>query len=180
MLTRLGLTLIAISAVAFSHAQAATRPPAKEADVKSMESILAALYDVISGPAGQKRDWNRMRSLFVEGAQMSAVGKRPDGQAVRRAFTVEDYITRSGPVLEQRGFFEKEVARRIESFGNIAHVFSTYEAREKSDDAKPMMRGINSIQLFNDGKRWWIVSIYWQAEDPSTQLPDKYLKGSGL
>jgi hypothetical protein len=72
-------------------------------------------------------------------------------------------------------FFEKEVARRTESFGNIAHVFSTYESRRKSDDAKPFARGINSIQLMNDGKRWWIVTVFWQGEGPGNPLPEKHL-----
>jgi hypothetical protein len=82
----------------------------------------------------------------------------------------------SGKYLEENGFFEKEVARRVESFGNIAHVFSTYESRHKADDAQPFARGINSIQLMNDGKRWWIVTVFWQGEDKSNPLPDKYLK----
>jgi hypothetical protein len=64
----------------------------------------------------------------------------------------------------------------VEQFGEIAHVFSTYEARHKQEDAKPFMRGINSIQLMNDGKRWWIVSVYWEAETQTNQLPEKYLK----
>ncbi|HVL39569.1 MAG TPA: hypothetical protein VM328_09290 [Fimbriimonadaceae bacterium] len=145
-------------------------------DTKSVESIVAAVYDVISGPAGKKRDWDRMRSLFLPEARMVAVGRRQDGTTVSRAMTVEDYIARSGPLLEERGFFEREVARRVERFGSLAHVWSTYEARQKVDDEKPMMRGINSIQLFNDGQRWWVLTIYWQPEGPETPLPEKYLK----
>lgn len=78
--------------------------------------------------------------------------------------------------MEKNGFFEREIARRTETFGNIAHAFSTSEARHKADDAKPFSRGINSIQLMNDGKRWWIVTIFWQDEDEKAPLPEKYLK----
>ncbi|PYS40548.1 MAG: hypothetical protein DMF71_13055, partial [Acidobacteria bacterium] len=78
--------------------------------------------------------------------------------------------------LEQNGFFEREVSRRVEKFGNIAHVFSTYESRHKLDDAKPFARGINSIQLMNDGSRWWIVTIFWQSEDEKNPLPAEYLR----
>lgn len=159
-----------------SFAQVGVKPD----DVKSADTILAALYDVISGPAGQKRDWDRMRSLFAPGAQLSAIVKRPNAAAATRAImTVEDYIKNSGPFLEERGFFEKEIARRTETYGGLTHVWSTYEARQKADDAKPFMRGINSIQLMNDGQRWWVVSIFWQQEGPEIPLPEKYLKSGG-
>ncbi len=179
------IAFAALSVCVFAQEQKAPQGPpadakpvqAKAEDVKSIDSIIAALYDVISGPAGQKRDWDRMRSLFAPGASMAAVGKRQNGEVVRRVMTVEDYITASGPVLEQRGFFEKEISRRTEEFGQIAHVWSTYESRSKKEDEKPFARGINSIQLYNDGKRWWILTVYWQGEEPNTPLPEKYVKG---
>jgi hypothetical protein len=152
----------------------AAAPEARKEDVASMDAILAALYDVISGPAGQARDWNRFRSLFVPGARLIPTGRTPEGVARINVTDPEGYITRSGNALAQ-GFFEKEVARKVDRFGGIAHVFSTYEARRKADDTQLLARGINSIQLFDDGKRWWIVSIYWQAERPDSQIPAEYL-----
>lgn len=154
-------------------------PEAKPEDVKSTDAIVAALYDVISGPAGAKRDWDRMRSLFAKDAKMGAVVKNRAGELVWFGMTVEDYISRSGPVLETRGFFEREIAKRTEQFGQIAHVWTTYESRSKKEDEKPFERGINSIQLFNDGKRWWIQTVYWQGEAAGTPLPEKYLKSGG-
>ncbi len=151
----------------------------KKEEFESIDSMIASVYGVISGPAGQKRDWERMRSLFQPEARMISVAKGRDGAVRKQVLTVEDYIKGSGPFLEERGFFEKEVARKVEQYGNIAHVFSTYEARQKADDAKPFMRGINSFQLWNDGKRWWVVTIFWQQEDPTTPLPEKYLSGKG-
>ena len=147
------------------------------AELAELDSTVKAVYDVISGPAGQKRDWDRMRSLFQPEARMIAVGKNAKGEVRKSVLTVEDYIKQSGPILEERGFFEKEVHRKLERYGNIAHVFSTYEARTKADDPAPFMRGINSFQLWNDGKRWWVVTIYWQSEDPSTPIPPGYLPG---
>ena len=155
---------------------AAQAPAADPKDVATMDAVVAALYDVISGPAGQKRNWDRFRSLFVPGARLIPTGRRPTGEVVSRVRTPEDYIQGSAPLLEQNGFFEKEVSRRIEKFGNIAHIFSTYEARRKAEDEKPFMRGINSIQLMNDGKRWWIVTVFWQAEDATNPLPAEYLR----
>lgn len=151
-------------------------PGANPADVNSIEAILAAVYDVISGPAGKKRDWDRMRSLFIPGARLIPTGPRQAGGYGSRVLSVEDYVVRGNEIFDKEGFFEKEVARRVETFGNIAHVFSTYEARHSPDDAKPFVRGINSIQLMNDGKRWWIVTIFWQAEDEKNPVPEKYLK----
>lgn len=150
-------------------------PDANPADVNSIDSIVAAVYDVISGPAGKKRDWDRMRSLFVPGARLIPTGPRQAGGYASRNLTVEDYITRGGPSLERDGFFETEIARKTETFGNIAHAFSSYESRHKADE-KPFARGINSFQLMNDGKRWWVVTIFWQGEDEKNPLPEKYLK----
>lgn len=147
----------------------------RPAQVASIDSIIAALYGVISGPAGE-RDWDRFHSLFIPGARLIATGVRPTGEAVSRVMTAEEYAQRNGPFFEKNGFFEREAARRTETFANIAHVFSTYESRHAKDDAKPFQRGINSIQLMNDGKRWWIVTVFWQAEDEKNPIPAMYLR----
>jgi hypothetical protein len=151
-------------------------PAANSADVASLDAIIAAVYDVISGPAGKKRDWDRMRSLFVPGARLIPTGPRQAGGYGSRVLTVDEYIERASGVFEKEGFYEREAARQAEQFGQIAHAFSTYESRHAPDDAKPFQRGINSMQLMNDGKRWWIVTIFWQGEDEKTPLPEKYLK----
>jgi hypothetical protein len=182
----LSLSLITTALVITAKAQTATPSPspapvtnsqvaANPADVATMDAMIAALYDVISGPAG-KRNWDRFRSLFAPGARLIPNGVRPTGEVVSRVMTVEDYAQRNGPFFEKNGFFEREVARHTDAFGNIAQVFSTYESRHAKDDAKPFQRGINSIQLMNDGKRWWVVTIFWQAEDEKNPLPHKYLK----
>jgi hypothetical protein len=151
-------------------------PAARPGDVASIDAIVAALYDVISGPAGAPRDWDRMRSLFAPEGRMGAMVGRPDGSYVLRAMTPEDYISRNTKAFATMGFFETEKARTTETFGQIAHVFSTYEARHAKDDAKPFMRGINSIQLIHDGKRWYVLSLIWRAEDAKLQLPERYLR----
>ncbi len=178
--------LVAIGpSVAALHAQASPAPPAvmpvivtsprvAAADVESIDAIIAALYDVISGGVGQARNWNRMRSLFVPGGKLMPTIPRPDSTIGMRILGVNDYIAVSGPQLERVGFREREIARRIEQFGHIAHVWSTYEGRTETDST--VIRGINSIQLMNDGARWWVVSVFWEAERPTLPLPPRYLQ----
>ena len=149
---------------------------ANPADVASMDAIIKSVYSVISGDAGVKRDWNRFRSLFYPGARLIPTGKNREGKIGGRVITPEEYIERSGPFLEKEGFHEREIARRVETFGHITHVFSTYDSKHKVSDEKPFARGINSIQLFNDGKRWWVLTIAWSSETPDAPIPNKYLK----
>lgn len=168
--------LLALTQVTIG-AQAA--PPAISADSKdvaSADAIIAALYDVISGPLGQKRNWDRFRSLFVPGARLIPTSVAADMTRRIRVMTPDEYATASGSRLEQAGFFEREISRTGETFGNVTHAFSTYESRRAAADDKPFARGINSIQLFNDGARWWIVTVYWDSERKDNPLPAKYLK----
>jgi hypothetical protein len=142
-------------------------------DVESVDAFLAALYGVISGPAGP-RDWNRFRSLFIPEARLIAAFKKPDGTIAYRAMTVEGYIEGGQKYFQEKGFFEREISRKTERFGSVTHVFSTYESREAAD-GKPFARGINSIQLFYDGRRWWGVTIFWDSERPDQPIPAQYL-----
>jgi hypothetical protein len=144
-------------------------------DVDSIEHILAAVYDVISGPAG-KRDWDRFRSLFYSGARLIPTHRDEKGTASARVLTPDEYAQRAQAFFEREGFFERSVANRIENWDSIAHVWSTYESRHAKDDQHPFARGINSFQLLSDGSRWWILSIYWEAEDSTHPVPEKYSK----
>ncbi|HMG04645.1 MAG TPA: hypothetical protein VK581_04240 [Chthoniobacterales bacterium] len=152
---------------------------ADPADVSSIDAIIAAAYDVISGPAGKKRDWDRERSLFIAGARLIPTALTPgviaEGSHAPQILDVEGYIARVEPYFVKNGFYEKEIARKTEQFGHMAHVWSTYESRHHADDAEPFMRGINSIQLFYDDHRWWILTIYWQHESAEDPVPGKYL-----
>jgi hypothetical protein len=170
------MAMHAQNATAAGAAQEAARPAADPKDVESVDAIIAALYDVISGPAGQARDWDRMRSLFIPGARLMPVRAPANAPASTVLLSVDDYIQRSGPILERDGFFEREIGRRLETFGHIAHAFSAYDSKRTPDDAQPFARGINSIQLLYDGTRWWVVSVYWDSERPGTPIPAQYLR----
>ncbi|AMW06718.1 hypothetical protein GEMMAAP_09400 [Gemmatimonas phototrophica] len=152
---------------------------ARPADVASLDAILAALYDVISGPAGQQRDWDRFRSLFAPGARLIPTGG-PAGQPARATvLTPDEYVLRAAPGLERDGFFEREIGRSVDTFGRITQVFSAYDSKRLPTDAAPFQRGINSIQLLNDGTRWWVMTVYWDAERADNPIPARYLKPSG-
>lgn len=150
------------------NATLSSRVPApKPADVKSIDSILVAVYDVISGPAGD-RNWDRFRSLFILGGRLTSAQKNKDGSNFVE--DVEGYARGAGNYFKTHGFFERSIANRVDRFGNMAQVFSSYESRNAADE-KPFARGINSFQLFFDGQRWWIVSILWDEETPTMPLP---------
>ncbi len=166
------LTLLLLTCFAFNSLSA---QKAKPEDVASVDAIIAALYDVISGPAGEKRDWDRMKSLFIPEGRLIPSYKQPDGKVGYRWWSIQDYIDQAGANLEKNGFFEVEISRKQENYGTVVHLFSTYESRRKADDEKPFARGINSIQLMFDSERWWIVSVYWRGESPDHKIPEKYL-----
>ncbi len=143
--------------------------------VKTLDSTIETLYGVISGDKGVKRDWDLFRFLFVDEAKLIPTRLIEDKPALT-FLTPDGYVERSGAWLEENGFFEKEITRKVETFGTITHVFSTYASFRTSQDTEPFARGINSIQLMNDGNRWWILTIYWLNESEEHPIPASYLK----
>lgn len=182
---RLSILAAALALALAAPVAARTPPPpppvatAAPADVATPEAIVAALYDVISGDRGVARDWDRFRSLFHPAARLMPSGLNAQGVGVVRSVTPDEYITRSEPFLVGEGFHEREIARRSERFGRIVHVWTTYESLHSLSDARPFARGVNSIQLFHDGTRWWILSVYWQGETPTEPIPAEYLPSAG-
>jgi hypothetical protein len=186
------LALVALLLSSIAAAQA-TRPPSSAppsdtarrpgappaGDGASVDSILAALYASVSHPDGAEPDWNRMRAVMLS-VGMFIPPKRPKEEM----FTVldvdgfRDRVRKGAAEAKEKGnstaFYEKEVARRLDCFGNVCQAFSTYEARRAPSDEKPFVSGINSIQLINDGERWWVASVVWDVERPGNPIPDQY------
>lgn len=156
-------------------ASAAPAPAAHPQDVDTIDHIMTAIYDVISGPPGP-RDWDRFRSLFYPGAWLIPAGRHHGAGITAQSITPDEYATKAGDYFLKEGFFENAVSNRVEIWDAIAHVWSTYESRHAKGE-KPFARGINSFQLLNDGTRWWVVTIYWEDEDAAHPLPEKYLSG---
>jgi hypothetical protein len=147
---------------------------ARAEDVGTIDGIMKAFYDVISGPAGQPRQWSRDRTLYIPDIRFVAMSEDNSGRPRAQIASHQQFVDSSDAVLVKEGFYETEIHRVTERFGNIAHVFSTYESRNKAD-GPVIARGINSAELFFDGKRWWIASNIWDDERPDNPLPAEYL-----
>jgi hypothetical protein len=147
-------------------------PAVHAADSDSIESLTRAVYDAISGPAGP-RDWPKFRALFADGARLISI-RTANGVSTPNVMTPDEYATRAGANFEKNPFYESESARRVETFGAIAHVFSTYESR-RAPGEKPFARGINSFQLVKTAQGWKVMTILWDSEREGNPLPEKYL-----
>jgi hypothetical protein len=143
-------------------------------DVATIDGIMKAYYDVISGPAGQPRQWSRDRTLYIPDIRFVAMSEDKSSHPRARVVSHQEFVDASNDSAVKEGFYESEIHRVTERFGNIAHVFSTYESRTKAD-GPVIARGINSIELFYDGKRWWIASAIWEDERPGNPIPPEYL-----
>jgi hypothetical protein len=155
-----------------SHVDVPTIAPRPD-DVANLDALIAAYYDVISGPAGQPRQWSRDRTLYIPDIRFVSMSLGKEGKPVAHTMSHQQFVDASDKGL-LAGFYEKEVHRTTQRFGNIAHVFSTYESRTKAD-GPVIARGINSIEAFWDGKRWWIASAIWDEERADNPLPLEYL-----
>jgi hypothetical protein len=152
------------------HALATVDPE----DVESIDAIVSAYYDTVSGGPGEERNWARFRSLFIPEARLIAAQPvNPEQPCV--VLTVSQFVQYNATYFERGGYVERDIHRIAERFGNAAHVFSTYEARRAEADPEPYSRGVNSMQLVHDGTRWWIATVMWDYERQDNPIPQEYL-----
>jgi hypothetical protein len=149
---------------------------AAAADVSSIDGIVRAFYEVVSGPAGQRRDWARDSTLYLPGVRFVTVNRGRDGRFQANVVTHAQFARGFEPSANQ-GFFEKEIHRVMRRFGPMVNVFSTYEWR-RTEQGPVGGRGINSLELFHDGQRWWIAAAMWADEDAQNPIPAEYLPGN--
>ncbi len=150
---------------------------ARTSDVSTVDSIIAALYQTISGPVGQPRQWDRFATLFHPEARLIPTRCPEAGTCTLRVMTPAQYRQNADTFLVKEGFTEAELVRTVERYGNVAQAFSSYESYRRGE-TQPFTRGINSIQLFWDGSRWWVLNIFWDSERPNNPLPSAYQKAS--
>ncbi|MEO6556685.1 MAG: hypothetical protein ABIN92_04165 [Ferruginibacter sp.] len=146
-------------------------------EVGTLDGIIKAYYDVVTVKKGEKVSFERDSVLHIPNAIVGITQKDKYGKAILKMISLRQFHNASDAFIEQDGFNEHELARKVENFGSIYQVWSTYETRNISTG--PLLeRGINSIQLYHDGKRFWIIS--WIAEDETKQqpIPEKYLINS--
>lgn len=166
------ISFVLLSGIPF-HTGAQNTESQSSHDFTTIDGTIEALYASISGEKGEERDWETFRNLFTDQARLIPTGINQEDGLVLRSITPEQYIEQSGPWLVENGFIEKEIHRETDRFGPIAQIFSTYTSRNtRSGDI--IDRGINSIQLFNDGDRWWVVTIYWVSESDENPIPAAY------
>jgi hypothetical protein len=140
-------------------------------DFSTIDGIITALYESISGNAGEPRDWERDRALHHPRA-LFAPARQAAGGPAAGVFDFDEFVASRDPFLVATDFHEVEIARREFHFGAIAHVLSAYEARTAPAPAgRVLRRGVNSIQLMHDGERWWILSTVWDNERDGVALP---------
>ena len=179
-IARFAVAAAALAAAAMVPAAAApasvevkTIPP-NPADVRSIDGMIKAYYEVITGPPGQPRQWSRDRTLYIRDLRFVAMGVNESGRPVANIQSHQQYVDGSDAMMVKEGFDEREIHRVTQRFGNIAHVFSTYETR-RAPGGPIIGRGINSIELFFDGDRWWIANAIWDDERPDNPIPKEYL-----
>jgi hypothetical protein len=144
---------------------------------KSLDTAIKSLYSVISGPAGQKRDIGKLKTLLHPQIRHSfIVTSAESNPSELRVFGLDDFLVFTTPIWE-KGFFEQEIFRKTERYGNLAHVLSTYQTRE-TENGPVLRRGINSFQYFFDGTKWLMISAFWQGESDKIPIPSKYLSSS--
>jgi len=144
---------------------------------ESPEALVQMLYQIISGPAGSVKNWSLLRALHAPGAIITPTRHLPDGVVAAAPADLEAFIRLNVALFANRGFYEREISRRVDVFGHVAHVLSTYESRE-TPETPPYSRGVNSFQLLNDGKRWCVLSVTWDSETPTHSIPGAYLPGT--
>jgi hypothetical protein len=170
------LLLLASGAPGQTSRRREAPPPA---DAASVESIVAALYASVSHAPDASPDFERMRGIFLYVGMLVPPAKPGEEIKVSDVDGFSERYQKGVAARKEKaeaatGFFERETARRTDCFGNVCQVFSTYESRHTLSDAAPFQRGINSIQLVRDGKRWWIASVAWDVERPDNPIPAQY------
>lgn len=149
-------------------------------DCSQPATVFARLYDLISGPADEERDWEEVKGLFHPSALLHSELTLPDGSHQSGTWTVDDFCDAAAEEYRREGFWECEIACRSECFGNIAQVWSTYESRMRDPDSDPVGRGINAVHLLRRNGTWRISSLIFQLERGTDGIPERYVEGSTL
>jgi len=151
-------------------------PKAKPEDVQTIRAIVGAFFDAISAPAGGTLNRERLRALFVPNGRIEIPLPSSKGNPTDVIFlTPDQYADNSDSQTAKTGFFDHVLARQVQHFGVMAHVYASYESRENTSDPKPFVRGVKSIELLNSAGRWYIVQVSWDRESPGNPIPDRYL-----
>ncbi len=148
---------------------------ANSSSEQSPQTLTNRLYELLSGPPEEPRNWDGVRELFLPEARLYSELIFPDGKTQSAQWTVDEFVEAARREYSKDGLWESEIGCRSEELGNIAHVWSTYESRIGSPDAPPVVRGINSVQFLKREDTWRITSLVFQIERGAVQIPAHYL-----
>ena len=161
---------------------AATEPKPLEVqpDGSSVDTIVAALYAAVSHGPDSEPNWKRLRGLFLRHAIVVPPPKPGSDEIAALDVTgfedrIRRYVAGRRERGERLGFTEREIARRENRYGAVCQVFSTYETLWSPHESLPFARGVHTIQLVSDGRRWWIASLAWDVERPDQPIPPQIL-----
>jgi hypothetical protein len=179
---RASAALLLLAACATPGTPAKAPPPVETVapradDVGSVEGVLRAFYEVTNVAPGAPRQWARDRTLYVPWIRFVALGPGSTGRPEVTVWTHDEFVAASDPLFE-KGFLEREIHRVTRRYGNMVHVDSTYETL--AGTGSPVRgRGVNSLDLYFDGQRWWVASVVWQSEDAAHPIPAELLPSTG-
>lgn len=164
-----------VLAFCFTNSYAQTPIKPRNTAYESLDSIISNLYSSISGDTTMVRNTEFIKSLFYKDARLIYFNNDKVNPKLWTK-SIDEYLRDVAEYFKKNNFYEREIFRKTDTFGPITQVFSTYESSESDDKkVKPFAKGINSIQLLNDGKRWWVISLYW-ADDKNTEpIPKEFL-----
>jgi len=149
--------------------------PENPVEARSIEAIIPALYQIVSGKAGSDKNWPLMKTLFADTASVTPVFHTKEGKMTANISSVDEFIALNKTIFKDQNFFETEVGNKTFTFGHMANVLSHYESRD-AIGAEPYAQGVNSFQLLNDGRRWCVISVTWDSHSKDHPLKDNILE----
>lgn len=157
----IAMAIVTSNAVGQQHESAA---------VNSIDGIVNEVLATISGDSTVTRDVEKLRMLFTADATLRALAIAPDGSRQLRTFNLEEFARIVRDYYSGTNFYEYELKKTVNEYNGIAQAFQGYEVK----GPRGIEKGINSYQLYNDGQRWWIISILWVSDRNGVELPEEY------
>ena len=144
--------------------------------VQTIDKTIKTLYSILSAEADEIHNWELFLYLFHPEGKMIQYANNIDGLLEITFMSPKEYVNTIGKYLDERSFYEKEIYKKIDTYGSLAHVLSTYQSYRSKFDKKPYFTGLNSFQLVYQHRRWWIINNFWTREAIAEPFPKEFLQ----